>query len=421
VRDVTPSVPRLPPTPVRVAGRRRTLQAVVASELISASGSQMTWLALPWFALTTSGSPAHAATVLIAQTLPIAIFGVLAGPVVARLGIRRTLMFSDAVRAPLIAAIPFAHALGWLTYPLLLLLVFTAGVFYVPYYAAQRLALSEYESVDERRLAGANALLQAATRLPALIGSVVGGALIALLGAIPVLYVDAATFLLSSLLVAVFVPAVPTRAPIAPSRRIRPAALVRDRFLLTVTLSGMVVETVFQALVVALPVLVIRRQLGGIWLVGLLVGAWGAGALIGCLGAPVALRWISNRGLATYGAVVHCVPLWSLLLPVGPAVLVLAVAVSGLANEVALASRTTLVTLSVPEAERPNALSMYVTLTQSAGLPGLMLAGAALGAVGTGPVFAVIAGMSSLAAAGMFSLRGPSRTVHPARREREAT
>ena len=36
--------------------RERSILALLAAEVISTTGSQMTWLALPWFVLITSGS-----------------------------------------------------------------------------------------------------------------------------------------------------------------------------------------------------------------------------------------------------------------------------------------------------------------------------------------------------------------------------
>ena len=39
--------------------RHRPLRALLAAEVISTTGAQMTRLALPWFVLTTTGSPAR--------------------------------------------------------------------------------------------------------------------------------------------------------------------------------------------------------------------------------------------------------------------------------------------------------------------------------------------------------------------------
>ena len=47
--------------------RHRPLRALLAAEVISTTGAQMTWLALPWFVLTTTGSPARMTVVMMAE------------------------------------------------------------------------------------------------------------------------------------------------------------------------------------------------------------------------------------------------------------------------------------------------------------------------------------------------------------------
>ena len=52
----------------------------------------MTWLALPWFVLRTTGSPQRMTWVLIAEIVPIAVLGFWGGAIAARLGTRRTML-----------------------------------------------------------------------------------------------------------------------------------------------------------------------------------------------------------------------------------------------------------------------------------------------------------------------------------------
>jgi MFS family permease len=79
--------------------RNRGLLGLLARDVVSMTGSQMTWLALPWFVLTTTGSPARMGVVLAVESASLAVFGFLSGNVVARLGPRRTMLIADAVRA----------------------------------------------------------------------------------------------------------------------------------------------------------------------------------------------------------------------------------------------------------------------------------------------------------------------------------
>ena len=55
--------------------RRRGLGPLLIAELVSSFGSQMTFLALPWFVLVTTGSAARMGIVLAVELLPIALLG----------------------------------------------------------------------------------------------------------------------------------------------------------------------------------------------------------------------------------------------------------------------------------------------------------------------------------------------------------
>jgi MFS family permease len=72
--------------------RNRALLGVLARDVVSMTGSQMTLLALPWFVLTTTGSPGRMAVVFAVESASMAIFGFLGGNVAARLGPRKTML-----------------------------------------------------------------------------------------------------------------------------------------------------------------------------------------------------------------------------------------------------------------------------------------------------------------------------------------
>src|ERR687891_1416216 len=101
----------------------RGLLGVLARDTVSLTGSQMTMLALPWFVLTTTGSASRMAIVLAVESASLAVFGFLSGNIAARMGPRRTMLVSDAARAPLVALVPVLHALDALSFPLLLAIV----------------------------------------------------------------------------------------------------------------------------------------------------------------------------------------------------------------------------------------------------------------------------------------------------------
>ena len=111
----------------------------------------MTFVALPWFVLATTGSPAKMGWVLAAEMLPVALFGIPAGSVIARLGAKRTMLVSDAVRGPLMLVIPILHRTGHLSFAALLGITFAIGVFTAPYFASSRIVVPEVAGRTSRQ------------------------------------------------------------------------------------------------------------------------------------------------------------------------------------------------------------------------------------------------------------------------------
>ena len=206
---------------------------MLAAELCSSLGSQLTRLALPWFVLVETGSAARMALVFAAQLLPVALLGLPSGPVVERVGARTVMVAADLARAPVLALVPLLHALELLTFPLLLVIALVLGVFSTPYYAAQRLILPEVLGDDERAVARGNSLIEGTSELTNLAGPALAGVLIAFLGAANVLWLDAGSYVVSAVLLLAFVPRSDRTQPDERSRGIFAGLgfLLRDRLL----------------------------------------------------------------------------------------------------------------------------------------------------------------------------------------------
>src|SRR5207244_1430908 len=77
--------------------------------------------------------------VLGAEIAGYALLGIPSGTVLGRLGSKRTMLAADALRAPLVLAVPALHWSGSLSLGVLIILAFALGVLSAPYGAAPRL------------------------------------------------------------------------------------------------------------------------------------------------------------------------------------------------------------------------------------------------------------------------------------------
>lgn len=296
--------------------RSKPIAALVAAEIVSILGSRMTYLALPWFVLVTTGSPAKMTFVLAAEVLPIALFGIPSGMLVERLGARRTMLLCDAVRAPLLASLPLLHAADLLSFPLLLGLVFALGCFMAPYFSAQRVILPELVGEDETTIAQANSVIEGGTAFAGLAGPALAGVLIPFLSAPNVLYVDAATYVVSFLLLSTFVPRTKKAAAAAQSGVLAGIRFfVGDKLLSRLGLTVIAINFLGSALSATLPFYAYDAFSGNSKIAGLFYTAGGAGALLGSIGAVLVVKRLAPLRLAGLAIVAMTLPLW--LLPLG--------------------------------------------------------------------------------------------------------
>jgi MFS family permease len=328
------------------------------------------------------------------------------------------MMLCAAACAPLVALVPTLHWLGLLRFWLLLAIVFATGAFFPPVFGAQRVILPELLGEDEALVTRANAFLQGANRVTMLLGPALAGVLIGFVGAPSVLLVDAATFVASLVLIGVFVP-----------RRREAAAqeedggrgllagiqfLLRDPLLRVWSAGMVVIDSSWQALFLALPVLAYSHFGGDPKVAGWMLAAWGLGAV---LGNTVAYRLSGRDALAltSAGMLVESLPLWLLALSLPELGYVGVMLAAGVLNGVVNPSLHATFTLRTPVSVRAKASTAVLTLSSVGGPLALAGAGPALDAYGPRPVFLVVAVVQTVARAGIglagFRLRGRMRAA----------
>ena len=360
--------------------RNPSLRALLLAEVVSSTGSAMTFVALPWFVLVTTGSATRVSLVLAAEVLPMALFGIPSGSVVSRLGSRVSMLVADAVRAPLILLVPVLHSAGLLTFPLLLAIVFALGVFIAPYLSAQRTIIPELYGDDETVVSKASGLFGGATQLPIVIGPAIAGALIAWFGAPSLLVVDGLTFGFAFVVVLFFVHA-GRRVPADDESRGVLAGvhyLAKDRLLGPITLTVVVLDGAANAIAVAVPLLAFTRYDESPHVAGYVFTAFGVGAIIGSVVVVKLLDFLPPLRLACVGIVLATLPLWVIAADIPWTVVCLSVLVCGFFVPTINAPLMGILTTRPPVAIRAKVLTAVLT---ASGI------GAPLGRLAVGPIF----------------------------------
>ena len=400
--------------------RDRRLLALLVAETISTTGSQMTWLALPWFVLVTTGSATRMGFVIAAAVAGVAIFGLPGGSLLARIGARRAMLVADGVRAPVMFAIPLLHWLGALSFPVLLALVFVEGAFSGPYFAAQRVVVPELLGENQELVGRANALLQGATRITLVLGPALAGLLIAVIGAANVLVLDAGSYAASFLLVTLFLPRTAPAAQDDASRGLTAGFrfLARDPLLRAWGSMMVLVDASWIVLFAGIPVLVFEQFGRHAATAGWIIAAFGGGAIIGNVVSYRLLERVDSLLWASLGLLSESLPLWLLPMPIPAAGVAGALFLAGLVNGLVNPALHSLFTLRPPAAVRPKVMTATMTLSQAGGPLALLAAGPAFGAFGARPVFAAVAATQTIArviaaTAGLRVRRSESPALSP--------
>jgi MFS family permease len=383
--------------------KNRSLGGLIGAELVSLTGSAMTFVALPWFVLATTGSTTKTGWVLAAEMAPMAIFGIPAGSLIARLGAKRTMLLSDGARGPLLLVIPILHHTGHLSFAALLGATFAVGVFTAPYVASSRLVVPEVVGDEERAVASTNALLSAANQVTQIAGPVLAGVLIAATSAATVLVVDACTYAFSFLTIATVVRAGKRLPATEQSRGVLAGLrfLMHDGLLGPLMLCACAINFVAQGVILGVQGVAYFRYDADAHVLGLLFGGFGGGALLGALVAQRLAQTVELPKLAAAAIVAMPLPLF-LLSPHTPAAVAgVAVAGFGFCAPIVNSPVVAMLTVRTPAELRPKVLTAVMTVATLAGPLGFLVAGLALRGVSLGAFFVGVPALLLLPSLGM--------------------
>ena len=335
------------------------------------------------------GAPPHTlATLLLLQVGPAALAGLLGGPLVDRLPRKRLMIATDVVRAGAVTSVLVSGqpSIGHLYAVAVCLGV--GGALFQPSLQASLPSL-----VPRARLVAANALINANFHLAVTVGPLLGGLLVASLGATPAFAINAASFVVSACLVAQ-IRARPAAANGASHRRGRDLVEGLRYSLATPLVRGILAVTGLVMFAVALrsplePLFVIETLAGTPEALGILGAAWGLGMLVGSAAAPrTARRWPRERLLwmslgLVGGSVFAASQAWALL-----PVIFLWVA-AGVGNALATVSYESLLQERTPDALRGRVIAASECVLDAAFAIGLLVVGPLTALMGIRAAYAV--------------------------------
>jgi len=380
--------------------KNRSFVGLLLAELVSLTGSSMTFVALPWFVLVTTGSTARMGWVLAAELLPVGLFGLPAGTVVARLGAKRTMLVSDAARGPLMAVIPILWWTHHLSFAALLAIAFAVGIFAAPYFSSSRLIIPEVVGEDERLVAQGNAILGGGNMITQIAGPVLAGVLIAATSPATVLVVDGATYVFSFLTIAAVVRA-GRRVDETPESKGVLAGLrflFRDSLLGPVMAVAVVLNFTAQGLIIGVQGLAYFRYDQSAHVAGFLFGAFGIGALLGSIVAQQVAQKADLLKLVAVSIVAMPLPLWLLGISMPWAAAMVVIAAFAFFTPLVNAPMIGILTMRTPASLRPKVMTAVMTLSSVAGPLGFLAAGESLRFISVTTLFLfVAAGMTALA------------------------
>jgi predicted MFS family arabinose efflux permease len=251
----------------------------------------------------------------------------------------------------------------------------------------------------------ANGLLEGVGNFTSFAGPGISGVLIGVLGAANVMWLDAASYAISFVLVAVFVRAA-REAHQATGGGVWAGIgyLRRDRLLGRACVSTLLYGFLFPVVVASYPVIAFEQFAGNPRIAGWLLMANGGGQAVG----SVAVYWTVGRIhhpklLAALGVVGLSLPLWALVPETPLAGVIAALAVSGFSNPFINVPFLGIITGRVPRALRAKVFQAIYTANQIAAPIGYAVAGPLFVAFGLHTTYALVAALAAVAMANFLT------------------
>ena len=190
---------------ITAGGRHRTTKGFgrdfwiyFAGQTISVLGTSFTFFALPLVVFKLTGSATNLAFTTAAEFVPYLLFGLLLGAVTDRVDRKRMMIGVDLARGAVIVVLPILFVLGELRVEYIYAVAFVQSTLGILFDAGEFAAIPSLVGKDA--LVAANGRIQATLSAGQVFGPVLAGVLVAFMSPADLLFVDAASFVVSGLM-----------------------------------------------------------------------------------------------------------------------------------------------------------------------------------------------------------------------------
>jgi MFS family permease len=276
---------------------RVPILALFTANAISMVGNMLAAIAIPWFVLQTTGSATQTGIAGFFNVLPIVLAGFLGGTLIDRIGYKSTSIIADLASGLTVVLIPILYMTIGLPFWALMVLVFLGALLDAPGSTARSALIPELAELGGMPIERATSVNQVIERSSRLVGAPLAGLLITVMGTANVLWLDAASFLISALMVGVLI--------FAPRVRLTEAVpgkyfdelldglkfLVRDSLILAIVVTVMITNFLDSAFGGVVRPVYVNQVFGSAFDLGLIIAANGGGAVLGA----IIFGWIGHR------------------------------------------------------------------------------------------------------------------------------
>lgn len=274
------------------------LYCLFIANAISLVGNVFTMIAIPWFVLQTTGSATKTGITGFFTILPVVLAGFFGGTIVDRLGYKRTSIYSDLASGFTTALVPILYFTAGLEFWQLMVLVFLGAFLDTPGSTARSALIPELADQAGMPIERVTSITHVIERSARMVGAPLAGLLIGMIGTANVLWLDAASFLISAGIVWIFIPKYASHAETkSESGRYLDELkdglrfIARDALILSIVVMVMLTNFLDAIFGGVLQPVYVREVYGSALNLGLLIAANGAGAVIGGL----IFAWIGHR------------------------------------------------------------------------------------------------------------------------------